>query len=52
MYYNKVSRILIKHYLESNFLVDILSSNRVSKANRRDYLKGRKIMIDLLAGIK
>ena len=50
MKYNQVTRILIANYLEEYLLSDILSSNRVSKKNMKDYLKGRRILSNILTG--
>ena len=52
LFYNKVARILISGYLEDHLFVDILSSNRISKKNTGDYLKGRRVLLDMVAGIK
>ena len=41
---NKMTRILIKEYLQKNLLNDILSSNRVCPKNIKDYLKGKRIL--------
>jgi|JI6StandDraft_1071083.scaffolds.fasta_scaffold929000_1 hypothetical protein len=42
MFYNKVCRALIFYYLNQEIFSDILSSNRVSSRNRRDYLKMKR----------
>ena len=47
--YNKICRILISYYLNQELFVDILSSNRVSRHNRKDYLRMKRYIGDILS---
>jgi hypothetical protein len=51
-FYNKVCRVLMWRYLNQEIFSDILSSNRLSPRNRKDYLKVKRYLESILRGTR
>lgn len=52
LFYNRVCRTLIKHYISNNLLLDVLSLKKIKKTNRADHLKVHRYLAKILEGPK